>query len=389
MPSGFIPSTLPSIAPEAPTPQNQYIFSTYAFPMIVYVDWLYGGQDPRQAAWLNTCAKVFDGLFAYLGPDGVLTNTLGSHWVEWSALDARPGDVGRPVKRSWEITFYSAFLVLTLERMADMAQAEDRSDLAFAWRERATKLRRAASRRYWSEARQAYIDGIYEGAPSDTVSQTTGAMAVLARLGEPQRLRTALDTVADPQRCDVPSAINSMALYHEALESLDQDQAVPDRIRSKWKKMLDLGATTTWEQEQALERANGCCFAFGAHPLNYMVRNFLGVVPLEPGYRRFSVRLAPHDLTSGRGKVATPHGMIEVAWTRSDKQMTIELTVPPSCEAVVASPRMPSGAEPTDLRLDDRAVSLAPEPVASSTFLRETCPGFRVGAGRHAITIAF
>ena len=67
--------------------------------------------------------------------------------------------------------------------------------------------------------------------------------------------------------------------------------------------MLDLGATTTWESFPKENEVfgndrylGGTCFGFGAHPFNYMIRNSLGVVPLEPGYRRFSVRIAPFDL---------------------------------------------------------------------------------------------
>lgn len=389
MPSGFIPSTIPTIFDQAPTPQNQYIFSTYVFPFITFVDWLYGGKDPRQAAWLDCSAKAFDGLFAYMGPNGVLANTPGQHWVEWSGLDARPGGCGRSSKRSWEVTFFSALLVLTLEQTADMAAAEGRMDLATDWRKRAAALRVAANRRYWSEQRRAYIDGIYDGAPSDTVSQSTNAAAVLARLGDRQRLLTALDTVSDPKQCDVPCAINNMALYHEALESMDRDQSVLDRIRTKWKKMLDLGATTTWEQEQALERSNGCCFGFAAHPLNYMVRNVLGIVPLEPGYRRFSVRIAPHDLSHARGKVPTPHGTIEIGWKRTETELIMNLIVPQGCEAIVVHPRIPQGVAATSIRLDGQPVSFVPQRVAVCTFLRETRPACLVGSGKHSISFTF
>ena len=46
--------------------------------MVMYVDWLYGGKDPRHAAWLETSRRVFDGLYRYLSPDGVLRNTPGN-----------------------------------------------------------------------------------------------------------------------------------------------------------------------------------------------------------------------------------------------------------------------------------------------------------------------
>ena len=98
-------------------------------------------------------------------------------------------------------------------------------------------------------------------------------------------------------------------MYHQAMESMNCDADVLDFIRARWKTMLDYGATTTWEnygEEGPMLAA--ACFGFSAHPLNYLIRNALGVAPIEPGYRRFSVRIAPLDLQWAKGQVATPRG---------------------------------------------------------------------------------
>ncbi|MCF7837987.1 MAG: hypothetical protein K9N49_05095 [Candidatus Marinimicrobia bacterium] len=235
-------------------------------------------------------------------------------------------------------------------------------------------------------ARQAWPDGIYDGQVSARVSQSTNAVAVLAGFGTEVQRRAAMTTALDPRRCDVHSGMNMMALLHEALQALGMDAAVPDRIRRTWGRMLEHGATTTWESEEALERHQGLCFGFGAHPLNYLARTALGVVPLEPGYRRFSVRLVPHDMTHVRGSIATPRGLIEIEATRTDASLTLQLTVPADCEAVVAAPRLDSGSTFANITGDNNPAAPHARPVASCTFLRETLPALCMTAGSHEVT---
>ena len=66
----------------------------------------------------------------------------------------------------------------------------------------------------------------------------------------------------------------------------------------------------------------------------------LGVVPVEPGFRRFS--FAPHVVTRlsfAEGKVPTPHGFVSARWDRKDGVVTATLEVPDGTEATVDLPR--------------------------------------------------
>jgi hypothetical protein len=386
--NGFIPSTSPSIFETEDTKNlefNQYLFSAYGLPFMVYLDWLYGGNDDRQNHWLDVSDRCFNGIFQYLGPDGVLVNMPGSHFVEWSALDTRPSDCGKPVEESSEVTFYNAFAVFVLERMSDLALEKNRNKLADKWREMAGNLREAANKRYYNEKYEAYIDGIYDGIPSESVSQTTNAMAILARLGNSQRLKKVIKTTKDPNRSFVPCTIASMVLYNEALESIHNDDDISSVIRSEWGKMLDMDATTTWESVEALERNQGLCFGFSAHPLNYMVRNYLGIVPLKAGYKTFSVRIKPSNLEFAKGKVATPYGYIEVDWRDENDEIALNLTVPTNCKAVVTSPcKKNSHSKPTII-INGKKAELKPHDVAVNTFLREKYPAIIVESGAHKI----
>lgn len=376
---GFILSTFPVIGskPMAEfTKHDLYYFSTAMFPLIVYLDWLYCGEDERQAYWLDCCAKAYDSILAYRGPHGALANLPGTQWVEWTGLDAR--DPGRGVKNAWEMPVWNAMAVLVLEKLSEMAEALGQSERASAWRKQVAAIRAASDARYWSEPRQAYPDGIYDGEMSPIVSQSTQAVAVLAGLGSEARQRAAMATALDPQRCDVASGISMMSLFHEALQSLGMDDSVLDRIRNKWGYMLDHGATTTWEAER--EGAGGMCFGFAGHPLNYMARTLLGVTPLTAGYREFSVCIAPHGLTSASGSIVTPHGLIEVRWERQSNCFKLWLTVPAGCQAIVAGPRLDQECF-AQITLDGNKVKLEPRQIACGTFRRQESPACVVPAG--------
>jgi hypothetical protein len=152
--------------------------------------------------------------------------------------------------------------------------------------------------------------------------------------------------------------------------------------------MLEMGATTTWESVEALERNQGCCFAFSAHPLNYMIRNYLGIIPMEPGYKRFSFRLKPDDLHYAKGKVATPHGYIEVNWHRMNNHLEASLTVPPGCEAVVSLPCISHWRDQSIvMEIDGQKAQLTSQKIAICTFLKDESPAAAIPQGFHKITI--
>lgn len=383
---GFILSSFPAIMNKSHneiTEEDLYIFSTFSLPVIIYLDWLYGGEDKRQPYWLDCCARALDALLRYKGAPGTLTNLPGSNWVEWSALDARDKRTG--ARELWEVTVWNCFMVLILENLSEMADSYGKEEYAQKWRKSAADIRRAAGERCWSEKRGAYIDGIYDGKTSAFVSQSTNAMAALARLGSETRLKRALETAESPDRCDVPSAISMMAMYHEALQSLDMDKNVIEKIGRKWGYMLEHGATTTWEAEEALERNMGLCFGFAGHPLNYMSRTILGITPLSPGYSVFSVRIAGHGLNHAKGQIATPYGLISVEWENASDELFLRLRVPKGCLAVVGLPKTDADDCFAEVMSDQEKINLQPRPIAICTFLRKEMPSFIVKEGGYEI----
>lgn len=126
-----------------------------------------------------------------------------------------------------------------------------------------------------------------------------------------------------------------------------QYQEAMNIISDYWGVMLDLGATTFWEDldySASLKAAridelvsqgkydihaeggaycykglrHSLCHGWAAGPTAWLSQYVLGVTPLEPGFRK--VRIAPHlgDLKWVEGTFPTPHGIIVVSHRKTD-----------------------------------------------------------------------
>ena len=137
-----------------------------------------------------------------------------------------------------------------------------------------------------------------------------------------------------------------------------------DIIRSYWGAMLDLGATSFWEDfdidwidnaaridelvpegKKDIHRDCGAycyegyrhsfCHGWASGPTAWLSQHVLGVEILEPGCRK--VRITPHlgDLEWAEGTFPTPYGQIEIRHTRNaDGKVTSKIKAPKEVKVV-------------------------------------------------------
>ena len=110
-----------------------------------------------------------------------------------------------------------------------------------------------------------------------------------------------------------------------------------------WLVMVDRGATTVWEEWGGVD-VDGNPHASLNHYSKGAVIGFLhqyvaGLQLLEPGYRRFRVAPRPGGgITRASAHHDSPHGRIEVEWTRDGDQGQISVTVPQGTEGILELP---------------------------------------------------
>lgn len=148
-----------------------------------------------------------------------------------------------------------------------------------------------------------------------------------------------------------------------ALSKAGEMQAALDVVRTYWGKMIDLGATTFWEDFDIRWAENACridempqtgkadvhgdfgkfcyrqfrhslCHGWASGPTAFMSRHILGVYPVIPGYRK--VRLHPNlgALSFAEGKIPTPLGVIDVRHDTQAGDVKTTISVPEGIEIV-------------------------------------------------------
>ncbi|MFA6177106.1 MAG: alpha-L-rhamnosidase C-terminal domain-containing protein, partial [Phycisphaerae bacterium] len=95
--------------------------------------------------------------------------------------------------------------------------------------------------------------------------------------------------------------------------------------------------------KKAFWNAGSLCHGFGASPIHYFQTSVLGVRPLLPGFKEFSLAPEPHDLEFAEGRIPTPSGVIIIEWRKDGKEIIIDVDIPHGCTAVTAAGKLSSG----------------------------------------------
>jgi alpha-L-rhamnosidase len=200
--------------------------------------------------------------------------------------------------------------------------------------------------------------------PDDNGSKSGAALLALADM------RDARETANAVLKRDGPKGISTFYGFYvlQALaKSGDTDTAL-DFIRTYWGAMLDLGATTFWEDFNLDWIPNAAridelvppgkkdihgdfgaycyegfrhslCHGWASGPTAWLSQHVLGVQPLEPGFKR--VRIAPQlgNLQWAEGTYPTPFGPIRVRHERNpDGTIASEIATPEGVQVAPSAP---------------------------------------------------
>ncbi|MBO5570836.1 MAG: alpha-rhamnosidase [Clostridia bacterium] len=164
---------------------------------------------------------------------------------------------------------------------------------------RAELLRNNVFQYFWNNEKKALIDTYESG--KDHVTRHANIFAVLFDMVDGKMKDEIVEHVL---LNDTVPAITTPYFKFFELDmwgKLDRLDIVWNVIHSYWGGMLAQGATTFWEQyDPSVEGASqyamygdpfgkSLCHAWAASPIYLLGRYFLGIHPLEPGYKRYDV----------------------------------------------------------------------------------------------------
>lgn len=296
------------------TPVTEWMNGISSYSMwwvLVHEDWwLHRGNREYLAAQQNYLTTLLKRLANLVGPDG-RERIDGMRFLDWPSSPNKQGVTAG----------LQALLVMTLESGGRLMTALGDEETAKLCAEAASRGRKVV--------------------PDVNKSKSGAALLSLAGMMDSHKTSEEVLKAGGPK--DISTFYGFYVL--QALARSQDTATALDFIRTYWGAMLDLGATTFWEDFN-LEWTNNAaridelvpagkkdihgdygaycyvgfrhslCHGWASGPTAWLSQVVLGVKPIEPGFRR--VRIAPQlgDLKWAEGTYPTPLGGIRVRHER-------------------------------------------------------------------------
>ncbi len=284
----------------------------------------------------------YGGDFEYLkSTAGFLTDTLKaitsayksgtefSHFCEWSSAETEDEDAG----------FYS-MLVIGLEAGAELLHIlKENPELAAECSCLAADIKKKTF--------------------TDVKNKQVAAILALSGICDPKKMCT---DIIKPGGAKGLSTFWGYYVLNALAENNDMCFAL-DIIDKYWGAMLDMGATTFWEDFDIewLDNASpidricppdkkdihgdfgkfcykglrhSLCHGWASGPTAFLSRKVLGIIPAEPGYKKIKVHPDLGNLTFAEGCVPTPSGIIRVRHEKTGSEIKTQLTLPNGIEKI-------------------------------------------------------
>jgi hypothetical protein len=201
------------------------------------------------------------------------------------------------------------------------------------------KISTAFESELWNSSQGLYRDGKpfqttikpNQWLPADkdieTFSTQVNTFAVSCGLTAPARSRSIMKAILarEDMNCQpyfmhfVFEAMDKAGIFgSEAVKQLDRWKIVPD-TQSFYEMWTRGDLSHSWN----------------ATPMFQMSGRILGVTPTKPGFREFAINPQTVGLTWAKGKIPTPHGLIEVSWKTVGNHIEIDFFVPRNTKAIV------------------------------------------------------
>lgn len=326
-----IPKSLDLIRDTTPVPNWMNGISSYSiWWLLIHKDWyLYQGDLDYLKEQKPYITTLLEHLMTKIDDKGKETLD-GNRFLDWpSSPNVKGIDAG-----------LQALMVMAMDAGKEMAQAMGDEALAKRCAKAAKKLLKYT--------------------PDHNQLKQGAALMALAGLMDAKK--------ADKEVLSVGGAKNFSTFYGyymlEAMAKAGNYQGAMDIISEYWGAMLDLGATTFWEDfnmewiknaaridelvpegKVDVHRTYGdycykgfrhsLCHGWASGPTAWLSRHVLGVQVLEPGCRK--VKIEPHlgDLEWVEGSFPTPLGVITIKHTRgADGKVLSEIQAPEGIEII-------------------------------------------------------
>jgi len=328
----------------APCDYDPLLVSYTMYYVILVCDYyLHSGDLKACQALFPTLIKQLEIFSRFHTPDGLI-NEKWPGWgtfLDWSAMDF--GGVS---------SCNNAIYLLMHRRLAELARALGKPELAHGLEENAGRIEDAYRKNFWMEKEGLFADAIYDGRPSPVRSQLANVLAVRAGVVKGEKARRLLRRVMDPKVL-LPRTSGDFRLrpgfkpqtggivqigtpglgfyLAQALFDLGMAPEALDYLRENW---LPIALNGTFAEHFVADLNTSYCHGWSAGPVVLLPKNILGVWPVTAGWSEVRIAPQPGGLEWAEGTLPTPRGEISVSWKIVDGKMDLKYRVPEGVKVV-------------------------------------------------------
>lgn len=249
----------------------------------------------------------------------------------WNMFDWTGVDIGHLT-----VTHNSMLLKGSLDALVKCAEVLG-DEAAASWMRRWSRELTEAINLLWDDSLRSYVDSVHEdGSLSSEICIHTNFIALLYEIIPEDKRSQAVENVLNPRAGMTTLGSPFAMLYlYETLDKLGYQDDIINSIRQSYQAMLDVKATTVWEQFADGNAYNpegfptrSHCHAWSSSPILYLNLAILGIRQVEVGGASFIISPRLNHCHFARGSSASAKGPVHVCWEKSDDVLDITVTVP-------------------------------------------------------------
>ncbi|MEZ0542164.1 alpha-L-rhamnosidase-related protein [Fibrella arboris] len=299
-------------------------YSSYWF-ISIYDYYLYSGDKAFIQQFYPRMQSLMDYMLARRNKNGLLEGLAG----DWVFIDWAEG-----LSKKGEVSFEQLLFARSLETMAVCANIVNDAPNAAKYARLAADVKTTLFNAYWNDQKHALVHSRIDGVPTENVTRYANMFAIFFNyLDEAKKQAVKEHVLLNP---NVPRITTPYMRFYEleALCALGEQTYVTKEMKAYWGGMLDLGATSFWEEYNPTKKGaehyamygrefgKSLCHAWGASPIYLLGKYYLGVKPLTPAYDTYLIEPQLGGLAWIDGKVPTPDGDVSVYCSAKDIRVT-------------------------------------------------------------------
>jgi alpha-L-rhamnosidase len=294
---------------------NTIMDYTFYWFLGIYDYYLYTGNTQFIQQFYPRMQSLMEYCLSRRNKNGMMEGLAG----DWIFIDWAEG-----LSKKGEVSFEQLLLCRSLEAMAISARVVNDHQGASRYQQLSEELKKKIFANYWNESKQAFAHSRINGVPTEKVTRYANMFAIFFDyLSDAQKQGVKKNVLLNDsiQKITTPY----MRFYElEALCALGEQSYVLKEMKNYWGGMLNLGATSFWEEYNPSKKGTehlsmygrpfgkSLCHAWGASPIYLLGKYYLGIKPTAAGYSSYVIEPKLGGLKWMEGKVPTPAGDINL-----------------------------------------------------------------------------